>query len=64
MRWWRGRGRKGSVRLHRPLLSQDGLVLRPDVRGDFYGGGAVRLADEFDFFRGCCAWREGWVLVL
>ena len=55
---------EGCVRLNLPLLGQDSLVLCTNVGGDFYGGGAVRLADEFDFFRGCCAWREGWVLVL
>jgi len=55
---------EGCVRLNLSLLGQDGLVLCSDVGGDFYGGGAVGLADEFDFFRGCCAWREGRVLVL
>lgn len=60
----RKEGGEGCVRLNLSLLGQDGLVLRPNVGGDFYGGGAVGLADEFDFFRGCCAWVVWGVLVL
>lgn len=52
-----GRGGEGYVRLHLSLLGQDSLVLRPDVGGDFYGGGAVGLADELDFLGCCFAWR-------
>jgi len=47
---------EGWVRLNLPLLGQDSLVLCTNVGGDFYGGGAVGLADEFDFFGRCCAW--------
>lgn len=46
-----------SVRLHLPLLGQDSLVMRPDVGGDFHGGGAVGLAYEFDFLGWCAACR-------
>lgn len=35
-----------------PLLGEDSLVLGTDVVGDFYGCGAVGLADELDLFGG------------
>lgn len=48
-------GGEGNVRLHLSLLGQDGVILCPDVIGDFYGGGAVGLAYELDFLGVCCA---------